>query len=105
MFSHIMEKIQQRPTYIFHDAIGFGIMNGASHADQRDISIRFVLYTESKGVLLSVYNVLCTVELDIECTEWLNDARPKVLVSGNEAVTMTSGSDSGVSPLLAENDR
>jgi hypothetical protein len=78
-------------------------MNGASHADQRDFSIRFVLYTESNRVLLSIYNVLCTVELDIKCTEWLNNARLKGLVSGNEAVAVTSGSEK--SPLVAENDR
>jgi hypothetical protein len=77
--------------------IRFGIMNRAGHIDQRDFSIRFVVYTEGEQILFSVHNVCFLLNQRWYAPNDLYDARPNALVSGNEAVTMISGSESSAS--------
>jgi len=76
-------------------------MNGAKHADIRDISIRFVLYTECEHVLFPVYNVFVPMNQTLDAPDDLDDARPNALAFANEALTAISGSET---PSVAANE-
>lgn len=78
-------------------------MKRAGHAHQRDLSIRFILHTDSEHVLLSIYNVCFLMNETLNAQNSFYNARPNALVSGNEAVTAISGSES--SPSFATKKR